>query len=172
MIRDSIDEYPAVYREIGEGWKLRPVLRHEGKSASGRPAATRKTPIGLSRSAALEHETRIGEVKPLIAQNAVTQRCEIDLGGDLVDEEHLGRARPAWIGEAEILNPHAKRIAPLDLERPDAERAIEAARRAFDEGQWWPRTSERDRGRILLRAAEIVRREQERLAPRERLVAG
>lgn len=48
--------------------------------------------------------------------------------------------------------------------RVDADLAVAAARRAFDDGAWWPRTSARDRGRILLRAAEIVRREHERLS--------
>src|SRR5204863_3179457 len=48
----------------------------------------------------------------------------------------------------------------------DVERAIDAARATFD-GRGWPRTPERERGRILLRAAEIVRREHERLARME-----
>ena len=66
----------------------------------------------------------------------------------------------------DVYNPATEEVIATvpDAQPADAERAIEAARRAFDEGQWWPRTSERDRGRILLRAAEIVRREQERLA--------
>ncbi len=46
----------------------------------------------------------------------------------------------------------------------DADLAIAAARRTFDDGLWWPGTPERDRGRILLRAAEIVMREHERLS--------
>ena len=46
----------------------------------------------------------------------------------------------------------------------DADVAIAAARRTFDEGFWYPGTSERERGRILLRASEIVMREHERLA--------
>ncbi|HZP89993.1 MAG TPA: aldehyde dehydrogenase family protein, partial [Actinomycetota bacterium] len=59
-----------------------------------------------------------------------------------------------------------------DSKAADAERAIDAARRAFDEGTWWPGTPERERGRILLRAAEIVRREHERLAQMETLDVG
>jgi len=46
----------------------------------------------------------------------------------------------------------------------DADVAIAAARRTFDDGLWYPGTSERERGRILLRAAEIVMRENEHLA--------
>ena len=49
----------------------------------------------------------------------------------------------------------------------DVDLAVDAARRAFDDGSWWPRTSPRERGRTLLRAAEIVRREHERLAELE-----
>lgn len=59
-----------------------------------------------------------------------------------------------------------------DSKPQDVERAIDAARRTFDDGSWWPGTSERDRGRILLRAAEIVRREHERLARLEALDSG
>jgi acyl-CoA reductase-like NAD-dependent aldehyde dehydrogenase len=49
----------------------------------------------------------------------------------------------------------------------DVETAIDAARRTFDEGGWWPGTSARERGRILLNAADIVRRDAERLAQME-----
>jgi betaine-aldehyde dehydrogenase len=54
----------------------------------------------------------------------------------------------------------------------DVDAAVVAARRTFDEGTWWPGTSPRERGRILLRAADIVRREQERLARLESLDSG
>jgi betaine-aldehyde dehydrogenase len=53
-----------------------------------------------------------------------------------------------------------------DSKSIDIERAVEIARRAFDEGPW-PRSSERERERVLLKAAEIVRREADRLAELE-----
>ena len=59
-----------------------------------------------------------------------------------------------------------------DSKAVDVEAAIDAARRTFDEGTWWPGTPARERGRILLRAADIVRREQERLARMESLDSG
>jgi acyl-CoA reductase-like NAD-dependent aldehyde dehydrogenase len=59
-----------------------------------------------------------------------------------------------------------------DSKPEDVDGAVRAARRTFDEGGWWPGTPPRDRGRILLRAAEIVRREQERLAQLESLDSG
>ena len=59
-----------------------------------------------------------------------------------------------------------------DSKAADVEAAIDAARRTFDEGAWWPGTPARERGRILLRAADIVRREQERLARMESLDSG
>ena len=59
-----------------------------------------------------------------------------------------------------------------DSQPTDVERAIDAARRTFDEGTWWPRTTERERGRILLNAADIVRRDLESLAAMESLDAG
>ncbi len=80
--------------------------------------------------------------------------------GEWVDAKDGGRfdvVDPAT-GEAIATVPDAQPV--------DAERAIDAARRAFDDGPW-SATSERERGRILLRAAEIVRREHERLAEME-----
>ncbi len=38
----------------------------------------------------------------------------------------------------------------------DVEAAVDVARRKFDDGQWSFRTTPRERGRILLKAAEIV----------------
>jgi acyl-CoA reductase-like NAD-dependent aldehyde dehydrogenase len=59
-----------------------------------------------------------------------------------------------------------------DSKAVDVEAAIDAARRTFDEGGWWPGTPARERGRILLRAADIVRREREGLARMESLDSG
>src|SRR5437870_8035402 len=74
----------------------------------------------------------------------------------------------------DVFNPATGEViatAP-DSRREDVDRAIDAARRTFDEGTWWPSTSERERGRILLRAAEIVHREHERLARMESTDSG
>lgn len=46
----------------------------------------------------------------------------------------------------------------------DAGRAAAAARRAFDDGTWGMAVAERDRARILLRVAELVRQQAEELA--------
>jgi acyl-CoA reductase-like NAD-dependent aldehyde dehydrogenase len=59
-----------------------------------------------------------------------------------------------------------------DSQPADVKHAVDAARRAFDDGTWWPGTSERERGHILIRAAEIVRRDLEKLARMESLDAG
>jgi betaine-aldehyde dehydrogenase len=53
-----------------------------------------------------------------------------------------------------------------DAQKQDAEAAIDAARRAFDEGPW-SRSSERERESILLKAADILRREADRIAELE-----
>jgi len=74
----------------------------------------------------------------------------------------------------DVLNPATGEVigtAPAS-KAADADAAIAAARRTFDEGFWYPATSERERGRILLRAAEIVMREHERLARLESLDNG
>ncbi len=82
---------------------------------------------------------------------------------DAADGERFDVFNPAT-GEVVATAPHS--------EQADVDRAVDAARRTFDEGAWWPATSERERGRILLRAAEIVRREHERLAQMESLDSG
>src|SRR5215467_507535 len=55
--------------------------------------------------------------------------------------------------------------------REDVERAVRAAYRAFEEGSW-PRLSATDRGRILLRAATLVRQRLEEIAVIEARNAG
>jgi betaine-aldehyde dehydrogenase len=59
-----------------------------------------------------------------------------------------------------------------DSKREDVERAVDAARRTFDDGEWWPGTSARERGRILLNAADIIRRDHDRLSRMESLDSG
>jgi betaine-aldehyde dehydrogenase len=79
----------------------------------------------------------------------------------------------AWVdteeeGRFDVVDPATEETiatAP-DSKATDVDRAVRAARRAFDEGPW-PRTSERERERVLLRAAEIIRREADRLAELE-----
>src|SRR3989440_2508417 len=53
----------------------------------------------------------------------------------------------------------------------DVERAVQAANRAFEEGQW-PRLSATERGRILLRASTMVRERLEDIAIVEARNAG
>jgi len=74
----------------------------------------------------------------------------------------------------DVFNPATGEViatAP-DSKPADVEAAVDAARRTFDDGSWWPGTPARTRGRILLDAADIVRREQERLARMESLDSG
>ena len=74
----------------------------------------------------------------------------------------------------DVFNPATGEViatAP-DSKQADVDAAVNAARRTFDDGPWWPRTTERERGGILLRAADIVRREHERLAQLESLDSG
>ncbi|TMK23156.1 MAG: aldehyde dehydrogenase family protein [Actinobacteria bacterium] len=82
---------------------------------------------------------------------------------DAQDGERFDVFNPAT-GAVIATAPHSK---PGDVDA-----AVAAARRTFDEGTWWPGTTARRRGRILLNAADIVRREQERLARLESLDAG
>src|ERR1700685_4748283 len=50
-----------------------------------------------------------------------------------------------------------------DADEQDVNRAVAAARAAFDSGPW-PQTTAQDRGRILFRLAERVRKEAAHLA--------
>jgi acyl-CoA reductase-like NAD-dependent aldehyde dehydrogenase len=77
---------------------------------------------------------------------------------DAQDGERFDVFDPAT-GEVIATAPQSKQA--------DVDAAVGAARRAFDDGRWWPGTSARERGRILLRAAEIVRREKDRLGRME-----
>jgi acyl-CoA reductase-like NAD-dependent aldehyde dehydrogenase len=54
----------------------------------------------------------------------------------------------------------------------DVDRAVLAARRAFDDGTWGSAVSERDRARLLFAVAEGVRRRREDLAELEVLDCG
>ena len=54
----------------------------------------------------------------------------------------------------------------------DAADAVAAARNAFDQGPWGPDSAPRERAAVLFRAAEIIRRERDRLAELETLDNG
>src|SRR4029079_10169266 len=82
---------------------------------------------------------------------------------DAADGERFDVFNPAT-GEVIATAPDSKQV--------DVDRAVASARLAFDEGSWWPGTSARERGRILLRAAEIVRREHDRLSRMASLHSG
>ncbi|HXR73702.1 aldehyde dehydrogenase family protein [Actinocrinis sp.] len=83
----------------------------------------------------------------------------------------------AWIDSAadhrEILDPSTGAVITAVAQAGPAEtdRAIAAARRAFDEGPW-STMAPRERGRILLRAAEILRGRAEEFARLESLNTG
>src|SRR5437764_7664390 len=82
------------------------------------------------------------------------------LDGQWVPAEH-GATR-------ELLDPVTGRVATTVAEAgaSDAARAVEAAHRAFEDGPW-ARTSPRERGRILLRVAELLRERAEEFAELE-----
>jgi betaine-aldehyde dehydrogenase len=74
----------------------------------------------------------------------------------------------------DVLNPATEE--PLGsvpkADATDVGAAVAAARAAFDSGSWWPGTTAQERGRILLRLAELVRRESARLAEIDCLNSG
>jgi len=82
---------------------------------------------------------------------------------DAIEGERLDVFNPAT-GEVQLTVPKSG--------EKDVEVAVDVARRMFDDGQWSHRTTPRERGRILLRAAEIVYRDLEQLAKMETLDSG
>ncbi len=82
---------------------------------------------------------------------------------DAIEGERLDVFNPAT-GEVQLTVPKSG--------EKDVEAAVDVARRKFDDGQWSFRTTPRERGRILLKAAEIVYRDLELLAKMETLDSG
>lgn len=77
-----------------------------------------------------------------------------------------GRWSPsASAATRETVDPYSGRPWALVPEgsAADVDRAVAAARAAFDEGPW-PRMAAKDRGRLLRRLADLLRRDAERLA--------
>lgn len=69
----------------------------------------------------------------------------------------------------ESLDPATGRVNAVVAKAggPDADRAVAAARRTFDDGTWGPESSPRQRAAILMRAAEWIRSHRDRLARME-----
>ncbi len=87
----------------------------------------------------------------------------------LIDGEWV----PARSGKTfEVRNPATDEVLARvpDAAAEDVDRAVQAARKAFDEG--WRDVTAQERGRILLGLAEVVRRELKPLAELETLNSG
>jgi aldehyde dehydrogenase (NAD+) len=85
-----------------------------------------------------------------------------------------GRWSPASSGETfPTINPATEEvIAEVALgSAEDVDRAVRAARNAFEEGPW-PRMSARQRGRLLYRLADLIEQESDKLATLETLDNG
>jgi len=87
----------------------------------------------------------------------------------LIDGERV----PAASGRTfDVMNPATGEVMARvpDAQAADVDRAVKAARRAFDEG--WREVTAQERGRILFRLAEKARAETKRLAELETLNSG
>jgi betaine-aldehyde dehydrogenase len=80
---------------------------------------------------------------------------------------------PASGATSQVVNPSdATVVATVDVaDDEDVERAIAAARRAFDETDW-PRTAGADRSALLTRTADLMERDRDRIARAETLNTG
>lgn len=66
------------------------------------------------------------------------------------------------------------RLSPLQVQRAtvgDVDRAVRAAKRAFDEGEW-SKMSARDRGKLLFRLADLMEEHKQELATIESIDSG
>jgi len=87
-------------------------------------------------------------------------RYRMAINGESV-ESHRGSYFPVYDPSTEEI------IAEVpDADERDVDRAVKAARAAFDSGPW-PQTTAQERGRILLRLAERIRAEAPKLAELE-----
>lgn len=85
-----------------------------------------------------------------------------------------GRRVPSVGAETfEVLNPVTNQayIEAASGQKADIDRAVAAAKRAFDEGPW-PRMLPRERSRILHKIAELIEEQDERLATLESFDSG
>ncbi len=114
------------------------------------------TAVGEPRATADEWLARAGAVRP---------RTELFINGRFV---------PAASGRtfADIAGRDGSTIAEVaEGDGEDVDRAVDAARRSFDDGRWANR-SPADRKRILLRLAELMRTNRDELALLESLDVG
>src|ERR1700741_1813928 len=91
---------------------------------------------------------------------ATVRRYRIYINGEFV-ESQSGKYFP-------IIDPSTEDLLAEvpDADEKDVNRAVAAAKAAFDSGAW-PQTTAQERGRILFRLAERVRKEAPALADRE-----
>ena len=87
------------------------------------------------------------------------------INGEFVDG-HSGKT-------FEVLNPANQEVVGIvpDGDREDVNRAVAAARRCFDSGEW-PGKTHQERGRVLLRLAEVIRNRTSELAELESINNG
>src|ERR1700677_5161179 len=99
---------------------------------------------------------RDGAAKP----NAASRKYKMFINGEFVDV-HRGAFFAVYDPSTETV------IAEVpEADEKDVNRAVAAARAAFDSGPW-PQMTAQERGRILFRLAERVRKEASRLAELE-----
>jgi aldehyde dehydrogenase (NAD+) len=85
-----------------------------------------------------------------------------------------GQWTPARSGKTfETINPATEEViaSVAEADAADVEMAVRAARKAFDEGPW-PRMDARERGRIMMRLADLMEAEIDELAALESLDNG
>jgi gamma-glutamyl-gamma-aminobutyraldehyde dehydrogenase len=100
---------------------------------------------------------------PALAHDGLLRRAK-DL--DLPTQHHVGGVDEPGGGAAfAVVSPRDGQVIGevADAQPAEVDLAVAAARRAFDTGPW-PRLAPADRGRILLRIAELLEEQREKLA--------
>jgi acyl-CoA reductase-like NAD-dependent aldehyde dehydrogenase len=64
---------------------------------------------------------------------------------------------PSSASRIEVINPATEQViaSVAEAREPDMDKAVAAARRAFDEGPW-PRMSHAERGAVVMKLAELL----------------
>src|SRR3989442_1679788 len=145
MKTSSLRKGPGRGCDLGAGDPT-PARHRKAKRPVAAPPPQHLTPPALNRYASPTGET-----------GGPVQIYKNHIDGESVDAAS-GRT-------LDVINPATREVIARvpDSGAADVDRAVQAARRAFDR-DGWPQTSARERGRVLFRLAEYVRKNGKRLA--------
>ncbi|CAL5223994.1 g6609 [Coccomyxa viridis] len=139
-------------------------------------------PLRQRKAVSRQHARRQGHA--VVAQAAATAEAALktDLHGDL--KKALANVKPKLLIDGEFVDSSSGKtfetedprtgevlVEVAEAQEEDVDRAVKAARKAFDKGPW-PRMHGRERGQILYKLADLMEENLEELAMLESLDNG